>query len=110
MVYHDKPRLSAADRNKRIAAVLIPVLLAIVLCAWLFLRVHSDVRAQAAESLKQEVVEAAVQCYAVEGVYPSDITYLVQNYGVRYNAARFSVVISTPDSNLLPEVTVTQLS
>ncbi len=64
---------------------------------------------QEAESLKQldsSIRKATVTCYAAEGVYPPDIDYLKDNYGVQIDEDRFTVFYEIQGSNLMPNITV----
>jgi len=36
----------------------------------------------AASTLEKAIIRAAVQCYAIEGFYPPDVTYLKDHYGI----------------------------
>lgn len=106
MVYHDKPRESRSEKAGKAGGIAAAVLAVILALGAISGRVRRDISAQAEESIRRNVLEAAVQCYAIEGVYPSDVTYLEQNYGVRYDSRRYSVKLEAPDSNVLPTVTV----
>ena len=48
----------------------------------------------------------AVQCYALEGAYPEDISYLKQRYGVAYDSELYYVDYTYLASNLMPDITV----
>ena len=58
------------------------------------------------ETVKNAVRNAVVTCYAIEGVYPSDVDYLVQNYGLAYDESRFLVSYEAFASNIIPEIRV----
>ena len=45
-------------------------------------------------------------CYAAEGVYPPDLQYLKDHYGLTYDETEFLVDYEAYGSNLMPEVTV----
>ena len=55
---------------------------------------------------RAEVLDAAVQCYALEGAYPQSLSYLEENYGVQVNHSRFIVSYEAYASNQLPAVAV----
>lgn len=59
-----------------------------------------------AELVRSAVRSAALTCYAVEGAYPSDLQYLVENYGLRYNPERFIVSYDAFASNVVPDIRV----
>ncbi len=58
------------------------------------------------ETVKNAVRNAVVTCYAVEGVYPQELDYLVENYGLAYDESRFLVSYEAFASNIIPEIRV----
>ena len=56
--------------------------------------------------LEDAITRALVTCYAVEGRYPSSLSYLEENYGVQVNHSRFIVSYEAYASNQLPAVAV----
>lgn len=105
-MFHDHPKMSL--RRKIGVAVIGAVLLVTLLlgAAGLYRLVNRDLSEQAAAALRQTVIDAAVQCYAVEGKYPESLDVLEQEYGVQINHARFIVTYDVFASNQLPDVTV----
>ena len=65
-----------------------------------------DLSSEAAASVKETVEQAALQCYAVEGAYPPDLEYLVENYGLAVNTRDFYIRYDAFASNLPPDVRV----
>lgn len=66
-------------------------------------------RGQQAESLKQldlSIRKATMTCYATEGVYPPDIDYLKENYGIQIDESRFTVFYEVMAKNMMPDITV----
>lgn len=61
------------------------------------------------EQLRTAVTRAVIQCYAAEGVYPSDLAYLEEHYGLLYDRKQFLVDYQSNGANLLPDVTVLRL-
>lgn len=59
--------------------------------------------------LEEAIHRACVQCYAIEGRYPSSIDYLVENYGIQINTDKYAVFYEGFASNLMPDITVCQL-
>ena len=55
---------------------------------------------------EQAVRRAAVQCYAVEGIYPPDLDYMREHYGLQVDAGRYVVDYRCFASNLMPDITV----
>ena len=60
-----------------------------------------------AAAIREAVQRSALQCYAVEGAYPSDLQYLEENYGLQVNREDFYVTYEAFASNLPPTVRVT---
>lgn len=61
------------------------------------------------ESLKNAVIQSAVQCYALEGFYPENLDYLKKHYGIRYDDDKYVVSYEAAGENLMPSVTVIPL-
>lgn len=84
------------------AAVL---LLALVLCAVLP-AARRAVQEQSRAAIKDAVLRSAVQCYAVEGVYPPSLDYLEQHYALVVNHEAYIVSYEIFASNQMPSVQV----
>ena len=56
--------------------------------------------------LQEALTRAAVTCYAAEGVYPPDLDYLVEHYGIQINDDLYAVKYEVIASNLMPDITV----
>lgn len=56
--------------------------------------------------LEDALRRSCVACYAAEGVYPPDLTYLEEYYGVQIDEERFAVSYVVFGSNLMPDITV----
>ncbi len=85
-------------------------LLAGIFILLLFLRgIHSvgeTTIAKQQESLETALSRSIAQCYAVEGMYPPNLDYLKEHYGLTYDEAMFLVDYQPIGSNLMPETTV----
>lgn len=94
--------------GRRIAFGL-PVI-AFVLLFILFLNgvrsVSDATAAKQQESLETALSRSIAQCYAVEGMYPPDLQYLVDHYGLIYDENEFLIDYDSFGGNLVPEVTV----
>lgn len=89
------------------------LLLALALVLWFFAaaaNVEDGKKLEDKESLEEAVRRAAVFCYAVEGIYPSELEYLIDNYGLRIDHDRFVVKYEPIASNLMPDITVLESS
>jgi len=91
-----------------ISAFLLPVFAtAILLC---FLTGLSNLQRGRSQEGKQQLEEAlrraAVACYAAEGMYPPDLEYLQEHYGLQIDEEQYTVVYDVFASNLMPDITV----
>ena len=62
------------------------------------------------ESLESAIARDIVQCYAIEGMYPPDLEYLENHYGLVYDKTVFFVDYQPIASNLYPDVTVIKIN
>lgn len=93
--------------------MIIPVLIFLFLLLFLSVGIGNVSSASDAESrqiLQDAVLRAVVQCYAIEGMYPPDIRYLEDNYGLFYDHDRFIVHYEVFAGNILPDITVIDFS
>ena len=49
-------------------------------------------------------------CYAAEGIYPPDLDYLEEHYGLQIDRDRYTVFYQIFASNLMPDITVLEQS
>lgn len=67
---------------------------------------RSIARDQATASVRQAVVAAAVQCCAIEGSYPSQLSHLEEVYGLIINHNDYVVNYEWLGDNVPPSVVV----
>lgn len=91
---------------------LLPVI-AFLLFFILFLRgidtVNDVTRAKQKENLETALSRSITQCYAVEGVYPPSLDYLINHYGLLYDEETFLIDYEYTGSNLRPEVRIRRI-
>ena len=51
-------------------------------------------------------MEAALQCFAIEGAYPQSLQHLEEDYGLTINRDAYTVMYETFAANVPPTVTV----
>lgn len=56
--------------------------------------------------LEETLRRGCVACYATEGVYPPDIEYLEEHYGVLIDKEQYTVRYTAIAENLMPDITV----
>ena len=84
----------------------------LAVCFW-FLSAVSNLSADRKEEGKIQLEDVlrrtAVACYAAEGVYPPNLEYMIEHYGIRYDEEQYRVDYQVIASNLMPDITVLEL-
>ena len=57
-------------------------------------------------AIRDAIRRSALQCYVVEGVYPPDLAYLQDHYGLQVNTDNYYVVYEAFASNVPPTINV----
>ena len=69
-------------------------------------QLDSGRKAEGARILEESVRRSAAACYAAEGMYPPDLDYLQEHYGLQIDRSRYTVFYEIFAENLMPEITV----
>ncbi|MBR0040652.1 MAG: hypothetical protein IJP64_04670 [Oscillospiraceae bacterium] len=101
-MYSDK---TSQWRVRILAALALILVLAIVFTVITAAKSDSN-RENAAAAIRRTVENSARQCYVIEGVYPPDLKYLEENYGLQINTDDFYVQYEIYASNQPPTVKV----
>ena len=56
--------------------------------------------------LEQALRQGCLACYAAEGVYPTDLDYLKEHYGLQIDEEHYTVHYVAFAENLMPDITV----
>lgn len=68
-----------------------------------------DSKAESKHQLEQAIRRGCVACYAAEGVYPPDLDYLKDHYGIQINEELYVVRYTAVAENLMPDITVLEI-
>lgn len=65
------------------------------------------------EKDEREILEKALQkdivhCYAVEGYYPPNLSYIEEHYGLVYDESKYIVDYEPFGNNIMPNVTIVE--
>ncbi|MDD2413600.1 MAG: hypothetical protein PHI94_00330 [Eubacteriaceae bacterium] len=108
-----KNRMDASDRSVSpyrgaIFSAVVLLLLFVIFCAAItgFSKTSSE---EGAKRLETSVRHAVVHCYAVEGQYPSSVSYLEDHYGLTYDHQKYFIDYQGFASNVMPDITVVKL-
>lgn len=95
------------QKKKSLVFPILLVLLAILLCVSLWLRdLDRRQREAGRQQLENALRRSVAACYAAEGIYPPNLDYLRQHYGLQIDEERFRVFYEVFAHNLMPEMTV----
>ena len=87
--------------------LLIPAVLCVLL---VFMSALSNLQegrvSEGRQQLEDAVRRSAVACYAAEGIYPPNLEYLEEHYGIQVDRERYTVMYEAFASNLMPDITV----
>lgn len=106
-MYHEITYAQARSRTvKRVMAFI--VIVALLVGAFAVVRVaQAHAREQAVVTVRESVLNAAKQCCAVEGSYPSSLAHLESEYGLVINHDDYVISYEWFADNVLPSVVVT---
>ena len=96
-------------RLRRILSILLAPVGFLAAALWLVTAVSDLASGQdeeAMQQLEESLRRSAVACYAAEGVYPPDLAYLEEHYGVQIDEKHFAVYYDAFASNMMPDITV----
>lgn len=92
-------------RLRRVVAVVALCALAVLL--WVgWGAAQQSMREQGASSVRTAILDAAMQCCAIEGAYPSSLDYLEREYGLRVNHDDYVITYEAFAGNVMPSVVV----
>ena len=93
--------------KKDIAAILVFVAL-IIAFVFLINNITGKGNSREMDIVKDAVKNATLTCYAVEGMYPDDLNYLIEHYNLSYNKERYIVYYEPIASNVIPSIKVVE--
>lgn len=105
-MYHEETYQRKAQRRRRILWMAV---IAVIACALIWLAATSasaNAREQAAVSVRQTILDTAMQACAIEGAYPASLQYLEEEYGLVVNHADYIINYEIFAPNVAPTVEV----
>mgnify|MGYP007056216453 CR=1 FL=1 len=96
-------------RDKKKKPLWIAACAILVLLLWALvkaLKPKAGEKEETMQAIRDSIREQALQCYVVEGVYPPDLAYLEENYGLIINHEDYYVYYEIFADNQPPEVRV----
>lgn len=105
-MYHE--RTQKEIRNARMRAIVIACLVVALLVACFvgMLSFRASTEDQSAISIRDSIISTAMQCYAIEGSYPSSLKHLKDTYGLTVNENDYIIHYEWFADNIPPSVAV----
>ena len=92
-------------RLRRIIYLLLSILVVANVLFAVFMS-RSIARDQGVTTLRESIIDAALQCCAVEGSYPASLKHLEEHYGLTVNESDYIVSYEWLGDNVPPSVVV----
>lgn len=105
-MYHEISDSERKQAKRRRLVVFVLVCLVAAALNFGYQGVRRAMNEQAAVSMRQSIIDAAMQCCAIEGAYPLSLDYLEQNYGLTINHNDFIITYQAFANNVAPSVVV----
>ena len=102
-MYHEQTTRDIRRRRRR---RMVTALVACLLVAAVVVGLGASLREQGAAAVRDTVLDAAMQCCAIEGAYPSSLDYLEREYGLRVNHDDYVITYEAFAGNVMPSVVV----
>lgn len=96
------------EKRNILSGIFVPVIAVLILICFLggISNLSRGRDAEDKQQLEEALRRAAVTCYAVEGIYPPNVEYMVEHYGLQIDARRYVVSYTAFAENLMPDITV----
>ena len=70
---------------------------------------HSSMRSRGSSILEESIVKSVTLCYSIEGSYPPNLGYLLDNYGILYDNSKYFISYESFGKNLFPNIGVVEI-
>ena len=91
-------------RLKVISAVMTVVLIVVLVLS--IMNMGRESRKDGLRQVETSVHRSVTACYATEGIYPPNLDYLKEHYGLQVDEDRFIIHYSIFAENIMPDITV----
>ena len=105
-MYHEMTKQEIRRRTRKRMGGFFALVLAFVLAWVAFDFIGAALREQGELSVRNAILNSAKQCCAIEGAYPSTLSYLEQNYGLVVNRSDYAITYEVFADNVMPNVVV----
>jgi predicted urease superfamily metal-dependent hydrolase len=75
-----------------------------------FLNISETAESENLAMTERAVRAALVNCYAIEGFYPTELSYLEEHYGLRIDHGKYIILYDFVFANFMPSVRIIPIS
>ena len=93
------------ERRGILKSLLFVIIISAVLIAGIFY-ISNMGSEQGIKLTREAAVRTAVECYAIEGIYPPNVQYMEDNYNLRYDKTKYYIHYDAFASNIMPTIEV----
>lgn len=93
-------------KRRRLVALAVAVCVVAIVLVIALNAIFSNAKDQGAASIRNTILNSAMQCAAIEGSFPTNLAYLEDNYDLRINHDDYVVIYEVLASNAVPSVVV----
>ena len=86
-------------------SILFVIVISAVLIAGIFY-ISNMGNEQGLKLTKEAAVRTMIECYAIEGIYPPNVQYMVDNYNLSYDDTKYFIHYDAFASNIMPTIDV----
>ncbi|MCH3968085.1 MAG: hypothetical protein PHR15_06070 [Atopobiaceae bacterium] len=105
-MYHEVTKETISRRRRGAILSVLAVVLIVAICGFAYRAARDTAREQGAASLRNAILTTAQQCCAVEGSYPTSLSYLEGAYGLQVNTTDYIVTYECYAANVTPSIVV----
>lgn len=105
-MHREQTQQSIARSRRRWIVAAIAVVALVAACFFAYAAIEQNLREQGAASIRTAILDASMQCCAIEGSYPTSLKHLEDEYGLAINHDDYIVTYEAYAANIAPSVTV----
>ena len=94
-----------AERQGMLRSVFFVIIISAVLIAGIYY-ISNMGSEQGIKLTREAAIRTAVECYAIEGIYPPNVKYMEDNYNLSYDKTKYYIHYDAFASNIMPTIEV----
>ncbi len=94
-----------AERQGMLRFVFFVIIISAVLIAGIYY-ISNMGSEQGIKLTREAAIRTAVECYAIEGIYPPNVKYMEDNYNLSYDKTKYYIHYDAFASNIMPTIEV----